>query len=34
MGAWASEHVCYIFFEVSTGEALSVNLIINMSSLV
>jgi hypothetical protein len=34
MGAWASEHVCYIFFEVSAGEALSVNLIIDMSSLV
>jgi hypothetical protein len=34
MGAWASEHVCYIFFEVSAGEASSVNLIIDMSSLV
>jgi hypothetical protein len=34
MGAWASEHVCYIFFEVSAGKASSVNLIIDMSLLV
>jgi hypothetical protein len=32
--AWASEHVCYIFFEVSAGKASSVNLIIDMGLLV